>query len=87
MALLPDQDPGRGAGVFVPFFNVLANTSTLLPRIASRSQASVLIGFAERLPRAASYPMHILPGSEGISGDERDGDLRAAIATSGITTA
>lgn len=76
VALLPDQDPGRGAGVFVPFFNVLANTSTLLPRIASRSQASVLIGFAERLPRAAGYRMHILPGSEGISGD----DLEAGAA-------
>ena len=76
VALLPDQDPGRGAGVFVPFFNVLANTSTLLPRIASRSQASVLIGFAERLPRAAGYRMHILPGSERVSG----ADLEAGAA-------
>ncbi len=77
VALLPDQDPGRGAGVFVPFFGVFANTSTLLPRIASRGKASVLIMFAERLPRAAGYRLHIVPGSEEISGPDLERGARA----------
>lgn len=75
-ALLPDQDPGRGAGLFAPFFGVPANTSTLLPRMAARSQASVLFTFAERLPRGAGFRLHIRPGSEAIT----DPDPERAVA-------
>lgn len=66
VGLLPDQDPGRGKGVFAPFFGLPANTSALLPRIAASSQASVLFTFAERLPACAGYRIHIRPGSEEI---------------------
>lgn len=75
--LLPDQDPGRGAGVFVPFFGVSANTSTLLPRIASRSGAAVVVSFMERLPRAAGYRLHVLPGSEEIGCGDLERGARA----------
>jgi len=77
VGLLPDQDPGRDKGVFAPFFGVQANTSTLLPRIAQRSKASVLFTFAERLPHCAGYRIHIRPGSDHIA----DPDLeRGALA-------
>jgi len=76
VGLLPDQDPGRGKGAFAPFFGVQANTSTLLPRIALRSQASVLFTFAERLPHGAGYRIHIRPGSEQIA----DPDLERGAA-------
>jgi KDO2-lipid IV(A) lauroyltransferase len=46
--VLPDQDPGRGAGVFVPFFGHVANTGTLIARLAARSGAPVLVGCALR---------------------------------------
>ncbi|MSR62953.1 MAG: lipid A biosynthesis acyltransferase [Planctomycetes bacterium] len=75
VGLLPDQDPGRGKGVFAPFFGVQANTSALLPRIATRSQASVLFTFAERLPRGAGYRLHIRPGSDEIA----DPDLERGV--------
>ena len=47
--VLPDQDPGRGAGVFVPFFGHVANSSTLIARLAARSGAPVLVGCALRV--------------------------------------
>jgi KDO2-lipid IV(A) lauroyltransferase len=65
VALLPDQDPGRGAGVFVPFFGHLANTSTLLPRLAARSGAPVVLAMAQRL-RGGRFHVHFLPGSPDI---------------------
>lgn len=76
-ALLPDQDPRSGSGVFAPFFGVPANTSTLLPRIAARSGASVLFTFAERLPGGAGYRLHIRPGSEGITSPDLQQAARA----------
>ncbi|HTF87071.1 MAG TPA: lysophospholipid acyltransferase family protein [Planctomycetota bacterium] len=75
-AILPDQDPGRGAGVFVPFFGVAANTTTLLSRIAARSKASVLLMFAERLSHGR-YRIHIHQGSDEISGDDLERGARA----------
>jgi KDO2-lipid IV(A) lauroyltransferase len=67
--VLPDQDPGRGAGVFVPFFGHPANTSTLLPRLAHRSGAAVLFAWAERLP-GGRFRCHYVPGSPEISGPD-----------------
>jgi KDO2-lipid IV(A) lauroyltransferase len=76
VAILPDQDPGRGAGVFVPFFGVAANTTTLLSRIASRSKASVMIVFAERLARGG-YRVHVHPCSDEIAGADLERGARA----------
>ncbi len=67
VGILPDQDPGAGWGEFAPFFGVPANTSTLVPRLASRFGSVVLVAFAERLPRGAGYRIHIRPGSEEIA--------------------
>ncbi|HUR29019.1 MAG TPA: lysophospholipid acyltransferase family protein [Planctomycetota bacterium] len=77
VAILPDQDPGRGAGVFVPFFGVTANTTTLISRIASRSGASVMIVFTERLPLAAGYRVHVHPCSDEVSGSDLERGARA----------
>lgn len=71
VGVLPDQDPGPCRGVFVPFFGVPANSSTVVPRIAARLRSTVVLAFAERLPRAAGYRIRIQPGSAAIA----DGDL------------
>jgi KDO2-lipid IV(A) lauroyltransferase len=47
--LLPDQDPGHGAGVFAPFFGHLANTGTLVGRLALRTGAPVVSATALRV--------------------------------------
>ena len=62
--ILPDQEPGREAGVFAPFFGIQANTMTLISRLARKSGATVLIGYAERLPGGKGYHIHISSGPE-----------------------
>jgi KDO2-lipid IV(A) lauroyltransferase len=57
--ILPDQDPGRGAGVFAPWFGVAANTSTLASKLAAKSGACVLFAWCERLPQARGYRVHL----------------------------
>jgi len=58
IAVLPDQEPRWGNGVFAPFFNVEAYTATLLSRIAQKSQATVLLAWAERLPYGQGFDLH-----------------------------
>jgi Kdo2-lipid IVA lauroyltransferase/acyltransferase len=73
--LMPDQDPRRGAGVFVPFFGVLANTTTLVSRLANRSGARVILGFAERLPEGAGFRLHFRRASAAVY----DADLLTSV--------
>ncbi len=68
--ILPDQDPGRGAGAFAPFFGIQANTMTLLSRLAGKSGATVLTAYAERLPKGQGYHIHISSAPECLA----DGD-------------
>lgn len=65
VGILPDQDPGYEAGVFAPFFGIQALTMTLLSKLAVRSHALVVIGFAERL-RGGGYHIHFIPVDESI---------------------
>jgi KDO2-lipid IV(A) lauroyltransferase len=58
VAILPDQDPGRVGGVFAPFFGMQANTMTLLSRLAGKTGATVLMAYAERLPKGQGYRLH-----------------------------
>ena len=75
--ILPDQDPGRGSGVFVPFFGVPASTSTLVAKLAARSGALVLLTWAERLPRAAGFRLHLVAPRREIGDAD---DVRGTIA-------
>ncbi|MDT8385439.1 MAG: lysophospholipid acyltransferase family protein [Gammaproteobacteria bacterium] len=58
IGILPDQDPDRDAGVFAPLFGIQANTMTLLSRLASKTGATVLMAYAERLPKGQGYHLH-----------------------------
>lgn len=57
VGVLPDQQP-PGEGVYVPFFGQPAKTMTLFCKLAARSEAPVIIGWAQRLPRGAGYRLH-----------------------------
>jgi len=57
VGVLPDQEP-PGEGVQVPFFGTPVKTMTLFCKLAARSRAPVVIGWAERLPRGAGYRLH-----------------------------
>ena len=67
VGILPDQDPGVGAGVFAPFFGVEANTMTLLSRLAGKANATVLMAYAERLPKGGGYHIRISAAPEGLA--------------------
>lgn len=58
VTILPDHVPRTGA-VVAPFFGVPALTMTLLPRLAARTGAAVLMLFIERLPKAGGYRVHL----------------------------
>lgn len=68
--ILPDQDPGRGGGVFAPWFGVLANTTTLVAKLAARSGAPVLLTWCERLPQARGFRIHVSALSREIGLDD-----------------
>jgi KDO2-lipid IV(A) lauroyltransferase len=76
VGILPDQEPKQGEGEFAPFFGRPALTMVLLSRLTQRTGATVLFGFAERLPRGEGYVLHFLPAPAGIA----DPDLSTAVA-------
>ncbi len=67
VAILPDQVPStRAAGVFAPFFGIPASTMVLLSRLAAKTGAPVMFGYAERLARGRGYHLHFLPAPPAI---------------------
>ena len=84
VGILPDQRPRRGEGTEAPFFGHPRHSMTLFSRLAQRSGAAVLFVFAERLPNAGGFRIHVLPADPAIA----DADpLRAATALNDGLTA
>ncbi|WP_297528876.1 lysophospholipid acyltransferase family protein [Thiohalobacter sp.] len=73
VAILPDQEPGSGGGVFAPFFGIEAWTMLLLSRLARKTGAAVFFGYCERLP-GGRYRMRFHPAPPDIA----DADPRTA---------
>ena len=78
VGILPDQQPKGGDGEFAPFFGVQASTMTLLGRLASRSGATVLFAWCERIGPGPDYALRIAPASPGIDSPD------AAVATTAL---
>ncbi|HYW56075.1 MAG TPA: lysophospholipid acyltransferase family protein [Polaromonas sp.] len=66
VALLTDQVPPEGQGVWAPFFGKPAYTMTLAARLALQSGATLLPVSCERLPRGRGYFLKIWPAVEGV---------------------
>ena len=49
LGILPDQQPKRGEGEFAPFFGIDAFTMSLLPKLAARTNAIVLMAACIRI--------------------------------------
>jgi KDO2-lipid IV(A) lauroyltransferase len=58
VAMLPDQEPQAGAGIFAPFFGIPAYSMTLLARLAARSGTPVIFVWCERLSWGRGYRLH-----------------------------
>lgn len=59
-AILPDQVPPLGQGVWAPFWGQPAYTMTLLPRLVQQTGATVLLCWCERV-QAGRFRVHISP--------------------------
>jgi len=70
VSIMPDHVP-RSGGVIAPFFGVPALTMSLLPRLAARTGANVLMLFVERLPNTAGFVVHFRKPPDAL----RDPDI------------
>jgi len=70
VGMLPDQDPGFGSGVFVPYFGVLANTSPLVPKLLRKTGALGLSCITLRLPDARGFHLRLRPIQEDLLVDD-----------------
>ena len=70
VAMLPDQEPRQGSGIFAPFFGIPAFTTTLPVRLTSRTSAPIVLTWCERLTWGRGYCLHFSRAPEGVySGD------------------
>ena len=60
-AILPDQVPPLGQGVWAPFFGREVYTMTLLSKLAQQTGAAVILTWCERLPQGQGFCMHMRP--------------------------
>jgi KDO2-lipid IV(A) lauroyltransferase len=60
-AILPDQVPSLGQGVWAPFFGREVYTMTLLAKLAQQTGAQVILTWCERLPAGQGFCMHMRP--------------------------
>ncbi len=73
--ILPDQEPDRSGGAFAPFFGRQALTMTLISKMLSKSQASPLLAYAQRLGPGKGFRIVFRTLPEGI----RDEDLECSL--------
>lgn len=84
--ILPDQQPSstRGA-VFAPFFGQPALTMLLVNRLARKTGARIVIGYAQRLPWGRGFHIHYFPAPEGL--DHEDPGQAAKALNQGLEQA
>ena len=77
VAMLTDQVPPEGLGLWAPFFGRPAYTMTLAARLALQSGAVLLPVSCERLPRSSGYFLKIWPAVTGVQTREKSDMLEA----------
>jgi len=73
VAMLIDQVPPEGMGVWAPFFGQPAYTVTLGVRLALQSGAALIPVTCERLPKGRGYVLKFWPAVEGLVGADDAG--------------
>ncbi len=71
LGILPDQRAKGGEGEFAPFFGLPCKSMTLLSRLAEKTNAPVVFGFALRLPHGQGFDLHFLPADADIASSDR----------------
>ena len=75
VCLLPDQVPGRRAGVYAPFFGHPALTMTFAHRLIQRTRPAVMLGSARRV--RGGFGLVYKPMGEDIYADEPEAFAQA----------
>lgn len=65
VAMLPDQEPQAGTGVFAPFFGIPAFTMVFLSRLTAKNATPIVFVWCERLPWGRGYHLHFRRPPEG----------------------
>ena len=68
--VLPDQVPGQGEGVWVPFFGRWAYTMTLVARPGEMKNVDTFFFYGHRLGVGEGFEVRIRPLSEPFTGDK-----------------
>lgn len=58
VAMLPDQEPKAGTGVFAPFFGIPAFSMVFLSRLTAKQGTPIVFVWCEREPRGRGYRLH-----------------------------
>ncbi len=66
VAMLPDQEPLAGSGVFAPYFGIPAYSMVFLGRLAEKSGAAVIFVWCERLAWGRGYHLHFREVPAGV---------------------
>lgn len=77
VAMLTDQVPPEGLGIWAPFFGRPAYTMTLAARLALQSGAVLLPVSCERLAAGRGYFLKIWPAVAGLEAREKSDMVRA----------
>ena len=70
VAMLPDQLPRAGTGMFAPFFGIPTYTMVLLSRLARKTGAPVVFVWSERLSYGHGYRLHFRAASAAICDED-----------------
>lgn len=66
VAMLPDQEPRNGSGLFAPFFGIPACSMTLLVRLSLSTGAPIVFTYCERLSWGRGYHLHFRAAPQDI---------------------
>jgi KDO2-lipid IV(A) lauroyltransferase len=81
VGMLPDQAPGGGEGVWVPFFGRMAYTMTLPGKLAAMANVPIVLTAGERLPGGRGWRMHFVRLPEPLPESPEE---RAALINAGL---
>ncbi|MBV1789316.1 lysophospholipid acyltransferase family protein [Marinobacterium sp. D7] len=66
VGILPDQEPERSGGVYVPFYGEPALTMKLLPQLAAQTGVRVFCGYGMRLDKGEGFELRFSPADPEV---------------------
>ena len=75
VAMLPDQEPKAGTGIFAPFFGMPAYSMVFLAKLATKTETPIIFAWCERLSWGRGYHLHF----RAMPGNAQSGDLHSAV--------